>query len=102
MRKITQQAVAAFYEGKNFQSSNTSVEVNNGEVTIKLFGNTIAGTDYKGTWITHAGWGTRTTFERLNGLDDVSVYTRKGQTYLNDFPWDGLKTYIKTTEFFYD
>jgi len=102
MRKITQQAVAAFYEGKNFQLSNTSVEVNNGEVTMKLFGNTIAGTDYKGTWITDAGWETKTTFDRLNGLNDVWINKKKGQIYLNDQPWDGSKTYIKTTEFFYD
>ena len=102
-RKITQEAVSAFYNNRKFNKSNMSVEItDNGQTLLKLFGNTIAGIDYKGTWITDADWPTRTTFERLNGLDDVRVYTRKGQTYLNGFPWDGSKTYIETTEFILD
>ena len=99
-RKITQEAVAAFYKGEKFQLSNTTVEVENGEVTMKLFGNTIAGINYYGTWITDAGWETRTTFERLNGFDDVRVNKKKGQMYLNGEAWDGSKTYIETTENF--
>jgi hypothetical protein len=102
MRKITQQAVRSFYNKEKFNLSNTSVEVDNGEVRLKLFGNTIAGTDYKGTWITDAGWESRTTFERLNGLDDVRINKKKGQMYLNGKEWDGSRTYIKTTEFFLD
>jgi len=102
MRKITEQAVKSFLDRKAFFLSNTEVEVENGQVTMKLFGNTIAGTDYKGTWITDAGWESRTTFERLNGFDDVRVNMKKGQMYLNGFAWDGSKTYIKTTEFFLD
>ena len=102
MRKITKLAVQSFQDRKAFFLSNTQVEVENGQVTMKLFGNTIAGTDYKGTWITDAGWESRTTFERLNGFDDVRVNMKKGQMYLNGFAWDGSKTYIKTTEFFLD
>jgi hypothetical protein len=94
MRKITQQAVQAFYNKEKFNVSNTSVEVEDGKVTMKLFGNTIAGQDSKGVWITDAGWSTRTTFERLNGLDDVRVNKKKGQTYLNGEAWDGEKVYI--------
>jgi hypothetical protein len=102
-RKITQEAVSAFYNNRKFNKSNMSVEItDDGQTLLKLHGNTIAGTDYKGTWITDAGWPTRTTFERLNGLYDVRVNTKKGQTYLNGFPWDGSKTYIKTTQFFLD
>ena len=94
-RKITQQAVAAFYTGQKFNKSNMSVEITDeGFRLMKLHGNTIAGTDYKGTWITDAGWPTRTTFERLNGLDDVYVNTKKGKTYLNGEAWDGEKVYI--------
>ena len=102
-RKITQEAVSAFYNNRKFNKSNMSVEItDNGQTLLKLHGNTIAGTDYKGTWITDADWPTRTTFERLNGLDDVRVNTKKGQMYLNGFPWDGSKTYIETTQFFLD
>ena len=99
-RKITQEAVQSFYNREKFNKSNMSVEIETSQVVMKLHGNTIAGTDYKGTWITDAGWPTRTTFERLNGLDDVRVNTKKGQTYLNGQEWDGSKTYIETTENF--
>jgi hypothetical protein len=94
-RKITQESVQAFYNRETFNKSNMSVEITSeGFTLLKLHGNTIAGKDYDGTWITDAGWPTRTTFERLNGLDDVRVYTKKGQTYLNDELWDGEKVYI--------
>jgi len=94
-RKITQESVAAFYNKVKFYKSNMSVEITEeGQTLLKLFGNTIAGKDYKGVWITDAGWPTRTTFERLNGLNDVSIYTKKGQTYLNGEKWDGKKVYI--------
>ena len=95
MRTITSKAVQAFYNRTKFNLSNTSVEVDdNGHVFYKLHGNTIAGIDYKGIWITDAGWPTRTTFERLNGLDNIRIHTKKGQVYLNDEKWDGEKVYI--------
>jgi hypothetical protein len=95
-RKITQESVRAFYNRQKFNKSNMSVEITNGGRTLlKLHGNTIAGIDYDGIWITDAGWPTRTTFERLNGLDDVRVNTKKGQTYLNGEEWDGKIVYIK-------
>ena len=94
-RKITEESVRAFYNNQKFNKSNMSVEVTNGgRVFLKLHGNTIAGRDADGVWITDAGWPTRTTFERLNGLDDVYVNTKKGQTYLNGEEWDGEKVYI--------
>jgi len=101
-RKITQESVDAFYNNRRFNKSNMSVEILDGQTLLKLHGNTIAGIDCKGTWITDAGWETRTTKERLNGLDDVSIYTKRGQMYLNGCAWDGSKTYIETTEFFLD
>ena len=94
-RKITEESVRAFYNNQKFNKSNMSVEVTNGgRVFLKLHGNTIAGKDYDGIWITDAGWPTRTTFERLNGLNDVRVHTKKGQVYLNGEEWDGEKVYI--------
>jgi hypothetical protein len=95
MRSITQKAVQAFNNRRKFNLSNTSVEITDeGYVLYKLHGNTIAGKDYDGTWITDAGWPTRTTFERLNGLSGVSIHVSKGQVYLNGQPWDGEKEYI--------
>ena len=94
-RKITEQAVQSFYNREKFNKSNMSVEItDDGRTLLKLHGNTIAGMDNGGVWITDAGWPTRTTFERLNGLDDVYVNTKKGQTYLNGEEWDGEKVYI--------
>ena len=94
-RKITEESVAAFYNDRKFNKSNMSVEITDeGFTLLKLHGNTIAGKDYDGTWITDAGWPTRTTFERLNGLNDVRVNTKKGQVYLNGEEWDGEKVYI--------
>ena len=93
-RKITQEAVDAFYNNRRFNKSNMSVEISDGQTLLKLHGNTIAGINSQGTWITDADWPTRTTFERLNGLDDVRVNTKKGQMYLNGEEWDGEKVYI--------
>jgi len=94
-RKITEESIQNFYNRAKFNKSNMSVEITDeGFPLLKLHGNTIAGRDYKGLWITDAGWPTRTTFERLNGLNDVSIYTKRGQVYLNGEEWDGEKVYI--------
>lgn len=94
-RKITQESVQNFYNRVKFNKSNMSVQIeDDGYPLLKLHGNTIAGQDSGGVWITDAGWPTRTTFERLNGLNDVRVNTKKGQVYLNGEEWDGEKVYI--------
>jgi hypothetical protein len=94
-RKITEQSIQNFYNRVKFNKSNMSVQIEeDGYPLLKLHGNTIAGMDRMGVWITDAGWATRTTFERLNGLDDVRVNTKKGQVYLNGEEWDGKKVYI--------
>lgn len=94
-RKITEESVRAFYNRTRFNKSNMSVEIqDSGHPVLKLHGNTIAGMDHKGVWITDAGWPTRTTFERLNGLDNIRINTKKGRTYLNGEEWDGEKLYI--------
>jgi hypothetical protein len=94
-RKITGQSIQNFYNRVKFNKSNMSVEIeDDGYPLLKLHGNTIAGMDRMGVWITDAGWATRTTFERLNGLDNVRVNTKKGQVYLNGEEWDGEKVYI--------
>ena len=94
-RKITEESVGAFYNRTKFNKSNMSVEIqDNGYPVLRLYGNTIAGMDHMGVWITDAGWATQTTFERLNGLDNVRVNTKKGQVYLNGEEWDGKKVYI--------
>lgn len=97
MRKITKDSVNAFMQGSTFKSSNTSVEVEGNNIKLKLHGNTIAsrGINSRIVTITTAGWDTRTTKERLNGLDNVRIKTVKGVMYLNDEVWNGTHKQIK-------
>lgn len=98
MRKITTQAIDAFYQCKPFKKSNTEVRIllDRAEWVshLYLFDNLIAkyNHDRKHCEITTAGWDSRTTRERLNGLRHVSLYTSKGKLYLNDNEWDGKWT----------
>jgi hypothetical protein len=68
MKKITRQSCEAFIARKQFSLGNTSTD---GQ-SLYLFGNRIAsrlnGSDV--FLISDAGWRTRTTRERLNGLID--------------------------------
>lgn len=99
MRKITEQAARAFHSAQPFKKSNTSVEVHDTDVVLKLHGhiiawwNTITG-DYE---VTLAGWPTPTTRERLNGLDGVRVTQKDYIQYLNGRPWAG--TWAKISDY---
>lgn len=87
MRKITSKAIKAFQQGKNFRDGNTVVNQRIGGVELVLHGNVIAkNIDGEGLSINLCGWNTPTTRERLNGLPNVSINTKKGQAYLNGQP----------------
>ena len=92
-RKITTLASDAFHAGTPFKRDNTQVTIeDDGAVCLKLHGHLIAKRYSDGkreTEITDAGWATNTTKERLNGLNGVSIYQKKGIWYLNDKEWDG-------------
>lgn len=94
MRKVTKQAVTAFntfcnQKGgdavRNYRASfgNTVVTHENLETRIALHGNVIARSIGGVLSINLCGWNTNTTRERLNGLNGVSVTTKKGTPYLN-------------------
>lgn len=86
MRKITQNAVNAFYVGRKFSDANTLVTVTNNEVSMFLHGNCIAKraiNSYK-VFICDAGWMTVTTKDRLNGILDVYG---KNRIYQKNFEW---------------
>lgn len=93
MRKITQQAINAFLNGKAFSLGNTSVSINHdGAVCLSLHGNLIAiryADGKRETEITNASWFTSTTKERLNGIPGVRINQKKGKWYLNGKEWDG-------------
>lgn len=90
MRKVTREAVAAFYAGNPYRNKNTTVEVDKacGLVKFKLHGNTIAerftNEPLYRVYISDAGWQTVTTKERLNGLLGE---IRCGHVYQKDFTW---------------
>ncbi len=90
MRKITTDAINAFYQNCIFKQSNTSVEVSGNETKLLLHGNVIARKEMNGRLtISNCGWFTTTTKERLNGLDGVSIYQKDYEWFLNGKPWDG-------------
>ena len=100
MRKITQDAVAAFNNNYPFKRGNTQIKVeddNEGAIytIMQLHGNTIAlkvtGDSGTGLFISDGGWQTSTTKERLNGLSGVSIYQRNFQWFLNGEAWNGQK-----------
>lgn len=90
MRKITQQAIDAFMNGRAFKSGNTSVIADQSSSKLLLHGNMIAlKTVSTGISITHAGFPTVTTKERLNGIPGVRIHQKAGKWYLHGEPWCG-------------
>ena len=89
MKKITQNAINAFYNKSNFNQSNTSViygDITGNDVShLYLFNNHIAqyNHDTKVLKINLCGWGSVTTRERLNGLSGVSIGQTNFIQYLN-------------------
>lgn len=87
MRKITNDAVNAFYSNGLFSRDNTHVYINlDGENCLKLHDTVIAKIQRDGIlWLNTDGWRTNTTKERLNGLLDglgLKIYQRKGKWYV--------------------
>ncbi len=69
MRKISEDAAAAFWQCRSFKRNNTVVRAwGDGSVTMELWGNRIAYRDEHGTYIYHCDWHTNTTRDRLNAL----------------------------------
>lgn len=74
MKRVTEQTVTAFMQGKKKSISNTQ---STGDA-LYLHGNMIARRVDGKIFATNAGWPTVTTRERLNGLPDVRFLQRKG------------------------
>jgi hypothetical protein len=86
MLKVTSRIIEAFLNGKTICDGNSATD----NYTMRLHGNLIAEIRADGTLaITNAGWFSRTTKERLNGIPGVSIYQKKGDWYLNGRKWDG-------------
>ena len=73
MRQVTEQTCKAFLNGDSLTVGNTTTDGQN----LWLHGNLIATKDARGTiLISFAGWPTRTTTERLNGLCELAINKR--------------------------
>ena len=83
MRKVTELAVKAFFNKKAFSLSNTTVFIDrNGTVFMSLHSNIIAMLNTDGRlFISNAGWSTKTTKERLNGILE---YCKKNKIYIKN------------------
>lgn len=89
MRKITKQAVTAFFTRKPFKRDNTEVRNELGYTWLILHGNKIAQRNNGILCVSTGGWNTPTTRERLNGLPGVKVWQKDHTLYLNGKEWDG-------------
>jgi len=84
MRKVTQQAAAAFHGSRKFKSGATQVNPRLGGVELVLHGSVIAREiDGGGLSVNLCGYPTKVTRERLNSLHGVSISQDKGIQYLN-------------------
>ena len=85
MRQITRKAVEALLVGASYKNTNTEVRNN----AMYLHGHKIAWLDLNGQlWISHCGYKTNTTKERLNGLPGVDIRQRNYQWYVNGEEWN--------------
>ena len=87
MRKIESQMIQAVINGRDFKSGNTTVDVTDRGIIIRLHGNKIAQVDHESQvmWITDAGWQTVTTKSRLNAL--LSGVAGRGGIRQKNFTW---------------
>lgn len=87
MRKIEAAMVQAVNDGRDWHSGNTSVDVTDHGIVVRLHGNKIAQLDpeHHCLWITDAGWQTVTTKSRLNAL--LKGVTQRGYIFQKDFIW---------------
>ena len=70
MRKIEALMIQAVKNGRDFKSGNTTVDVPDQGIIVRLHGNKIAQVDHETNcvYVTDAGWQTTTTKSRLNAL----------------------------------
>jgi len=86
MRIIEQKAAAAFFAGRDFSLSNTSVVVSGGMVRFYLHGNLIARrpeSDRLAVEYSAGGYHSRTTASRLRSLG-AAVHIKNGRICLAD------------------
>lgn len=85
MNQTTSKVVNAFMNGEYLKVGNSYTDGN----SLYLFNNKIAEHRSDGLYISNAGWTSRTTKERLNGISGVNIYQKKYKFHLNGVEWNG-------------
>jgi len=95
-RRVTDAIGAAFAKGESKKVGNSNTDGK----TVFLHGNAIVKREPNGNiMISNAGWATRTTHERINGVLSTlglksGVSLKGGESMLNGKPWDGEWTKV--------
>lgn len=106
MRKITAEAVSAFWSRTHGMSKDNTVVMSD-EAGAKMFlhGNLIASLNGSELMLSSCGWKTNTTKERLNGLLNqycFSISQKRGKWYINGIPFnDGMVIDLDTKHIIY-
>lgn len=96
MRKIESSLINALRLGREFKSSNTTIDNTDHGQVVRLHGNKIAQLDGTTLYLTSAGWETTTTKSRLNAI--LSALIPGARIFAKDYTW--FLTYNnKTVEF---
>lgn len=90
MSIVTEEICRAFEERRRLRLSNSKTD----GTSLWLFGNMIARWVDDEIYISNAGWRSKTTKERLNGLTGVNIVQRAGSWYLNGNYWEGEWTSV--------
>lgn len=90
MSQITEKICTAFEQRRTLKIDNSKTD----GTSLWLFGNKIAEWREGEIWISNAGWQSKTTKERLNGLTGVRIQQRAGSWYLNGNFWQGEWTSV--------
>ena len=101
MRKIEALMIAAVNAGRDWHSGNTSVDVTDHGIVVRLHGHVIARLDREAQvlWVTDAGWQTTTTKSRLNALLQ-GVAGGRASVHQSDWVWyltrglDATESYV--------
>jgi hypothetical protein len=85
MRQVTRLAISNWLMRKKFRRDNTHTDGN----TLYLYNNAIAKIDDSDglVYVRSAGWETKTTRERLNGIPGVRIHQKNWEWYLNNILW---------------
>ena len=86
MKQVTQQACTAFNNGRQWRKDNTEVFTAGSDTFMTLYNNPIARRSNGKVFVSHAGWRTNTTKERLNGLPGVNIVQKNFVWFLNGQP----------------